>query len=126
MKKHFKVVLCFLSLLTISCNKDKQIQELLNGHTATEIIEGANMAGESGNKKYVPLLLKNAYKPRASTDLRHKGFTVYTEVMYALNQIFHIKPPHKFGDILESPDSLNISFYTSLWLKTNQHNPKIK
>ena len=118
MRKHVVIIFLFLSIT--SCNRDKEIRHLLNSDTPTAIIEGSYKAGESGDKKYIPLLLYHAYDPSASTSLRWKGFTVYTETMFALERILHIKPPHRYGDILESPDSVNVKFYSALWQKMNR------
>jgi hypothetical protein len=105
----------FLLLVLMSCNQDKEIQQLLHSEKPTEIMEGAYKAGTSGDKKYVPLLLKNANNPSASTALHWKGFTVYTEVMFALERIYKVRPPHSYDGVLVLPDSVNIKFYSALW-----------
>jgi len=117
MKRHLKSTLLICLILFIACNRDKEIKRLLNSNSPTEIIEGAREAGDTQNKVYVPLLLQKANDPAASTSLRYKGFTVYTEVMFALEEIFKAKPPHAYSGILRSPDPANINFYNDLWRK---------
>jgi len=81
---------------------------------------GTYEAGESGNKAYVPLLLKDAADPSCCTDMRFKGFSIYTEKMYALERIFKVKAPRAYGGILSKPNSINIKFYNDLWQKMNK------
>jgi hypothetical protein len=122
MNRRFELIL-FLSLfIIVSCNRDKEISRLLKSSNPNERIEGAYEAGKSGNMKYVPLLLNDANDPSASTLLHFKGFTVYTETMFALERILHVKPPHPYKDILLLPDSVNVKFYTLLWQKMNKGN----
>ncbi len=109
-----------LILTSASCSRDKRIRGLLSSKSATDIEEGALEAGETGDEQYVSLLLHDAGNPSASTSLRFKGFTIYTEKMYALRDILHVSPPHHFGGILETPDSVNIKFYTQYWEKLNK------
>jgi hypothetical protein len=122
MSKRFSFILFLLVFLIVSCDRDKEIRQLLNSKNPNDIIEGANKAGQTHEKKYVPLLLNNAADPRVATDLHFKGFSVYTEKMYALQDILHVKPPHHFGHILEEPDSVNIKFYNDLWQSMNKTN----
>jgi len=110
----------FLFFVLMSCNQGKEIQQLLHSDKPTEIIEGAYKAGISGDKKYVSLLLKNANNPSASTALHWKGFTVYTEVMFALERIYKVNPPHPYKGALVLPDSVNIKFYSVLWHNMNK------
>ena|ERR1700744_2391490 len=114
MKRPFRFLLLLLFTL-LSCDKDKEITHLLNSKKPNELIEGVYEAGNSRDVKYVPLLLKNADKPWASTLLQFKGITVYTECMFSLSKILHVKPPHKFGGPLETADTVNIRFYSYFW-----------
>jgi hypothetical protein len=115
MKKNLKLTLFLFFLIIASCeSRDKEIKRLLSDKP-TEIIVDAREAGDTGDKKYVPLLLRNAKSPSASTSLTYKGFTVYTEVMFALESIFKVSPPHPYKNILMLPDSVNIKFYATLW-----------
>jgi len=119
MKKHLTL---FALIPLISCcqkNPDKEIRHFLNSSRPTEIIIGALEAGDTGDKQYVPLLLNDLDDPSVSTSLKYKGFSVYTEKMYALEQILKSKPPHPYGGILRKPDSTNIKFYNDLWRKMN-------
>ncbi len=108
-------------VLMMACNKDKKIIWLLNSKNFNDRMEGIFEPGESRDKKYVPLILKNADGTRASTALHFKGFTVYTEKMYALEKILHIKPPHAYSGILVEPDSVNIKFYNQVWSEMQNH-----
>ena len=114
------LLLVLFALTFIACNKDKEIRRRLASDKTVEIIEGARQAGETGDRKYVPLLLHDLGNPRSCTYWKYKGFTVYTEKMYALEQILHIKPPHPYNGILTLPDSTNIKFYNALWQKMNK------
>jgi hypothetical protein len=120
MNRYLKSSLLFCLISLASCNKDAEIKRLLNSNSTTEVIEGAREAGNTHNKIYVPLLLQKANDPSASTSLRYDGFTVYTEVMFALEEIFKVKPPHRYKDILTLPDSININFYKQLWRNNNK------
>ena len=95
----------------ISCNSNKEITRLLNSEEKEDIILGSYKAGESGDKQFVPLLLKNAADPRRSTNLRFKGISIYQSKMGALKKIFKLEPTIK---ISREPDSLVIKFYTEL------------
>ena len=75
----FFVIVCVMS----SCNKDEQIRKRLSSNKPTEMIIGAREAGDTGDSRYVPLLLQNLNNPSVSTSLKYKGFSVYTEKMYA-------------------------------------------
>jgi hypothetical protein len=119
MRNRFRIICLSLVFVLMACNKDKEIRLLLTSKKTTSRCQGAWEAGETGNKEYIPLLLKNANDASASTSLRFKGFTVYTETMYALERISHLKPPHPYGGILIPPDTDNIRFYSSLWHKMN-------
>ena len=115
------IILLILFAFTISsCDKDGEIRKRLASRKTTEIIVGAREAGETGDKKYVPLLLHDLGNPSASTSLKYKGFTVYTEKMYALEEILKAKPPHPYVVILMLPDSVNIKFYNDLWQKMSK------
>ena len=120
MKRNLKLILLLCLLITSACDKDKEIRRLLRGRTNTERIEGAFEAAKSGNKAYVPLLLRNAGDPGASTSLRWKGQTVCGVTMWALDTILHVKPPHKYELFLTDPDSANIKFYISVWQNMNK------
>jgi hypothetical protein len=111
MKYHTKIFYGLIFIMLTSCNSDKEITRLLNSEEKEEIILGAHKAGESGDKQFVPLLLKNADDRRASINIKFKGFTVYQEKMIALRKIFKQDPPTKITD---KPDSLVINFYTEL------------
>jgi len=98
-------------ICAISCESNRNIIKLLNSKDKDELIEGAYLAGESGNKKYSSLLLKNADDVRTSTNLKFKGYTVYQEKMIALSKIYNKKPPI---EINERVDSSIIIFYIQL------------
>ncbi|WP_426669555.1 hypothetical protein ACPPVU_25485 [Mucilaginibacter sp. McL0603] len=119
-KRYVKFVLFSLLVIVTSCQRDKEITRLLNSNKPGEIIQGTYEAGMSGDKKYVPLLLKDADNPAVSTALHFKGFSVYTEKMYALERILHVKPPHPYNGILVIPDSVNIKFYNNYWRSINK------
>jgi hypothetical protein len=72
MKRITKQMIGILSLFIFnSCgNNDNKIIRLLNSEHKDDVISGAYMAGESSNKQFVPLLLKNANDVRTSTNLR--------------------------------------------------------
>jgi hypothetical protein len=94
-----------------SCKSDATIFELLNSKDKEDIILGSFNAGNSGSIKFVPLLLKDSYDPRRSTNLQFKGVTVYQAKMTALRKIFKQDPPI---EITHKPDSLVIKFYIEL------------
>lgn len=97
-----------------SCNSDKDITKLLSSDVKDDIILGAIKAGESEDKKFVPLLLKNAADWRRSTSFDFKGMTVYRAKMEALRKIYKMEPP---VEIKTDPDSTVIKFYTALYEK---------
>ena len=110
-RNSIKILMCSLIML-MSCNKDQQIIGLLQSSEKDDVIKGAYMAGESGNKKFAPLLLQNANDFRTSTNIKFKGYSVYQEKMIALKKIFNQEPPVK---IINKPDSVIIQFYTALY-----------
>lgn len=112
MKKVIVKLFSILSLISVaSCNNDEKIIKLLNSKDKEDVISGAYKAGESGDKEFVPLLLKNSDDPRRSTNLQYKGITVYQAKMIALRKIFKQDPPE---EITYETDSLIIKFYTEL------------
>jgi hypothetical protein len=111
MKLYRKLFGGLLLLAFISCYREKEIKKLLNSKNINEIIEGASEAGQSGNKKYVPLLLSNAADQRGTTMFRFKGYSIYEEKMLALEKIFNFRPPNK---ITSKVDSTVIKFYINL------------
>lgn len=102
-------ILTLLFLLAASCNKEQKIERLLNSEDKQDLIEGAFEAGETGNKKFIPLLLKNANDPRITHNLRFKGMSVYQSKMNALKKILKQQPTVA---ITYKPDSTVIKFYT--------------
>lgn len=106
-----KVFSFIIVVALIACNEDKKITKLLNSDKSQDLIIGAFKAGETGDKKFVPLLLKNANDQRSTTHINYQGITVYQAKMQALEDIFKQKPPVK---ITRNPDSLVIKFYTGL------------
>lgn len=112
MKKVIVKLFCILSFISVaSCNSDKKILKLLNSDDKEDIILGAYKAGESGDKQFILLLLKNADDVRRSTNLQFKGISVYQSKMGALKKIFKQESPVK---ITHRPDSTVIKFYTEL------------
>lgn len=108
---NIKYKLCILSLflfLSVCCNNDQEIIKLLKSKNPNDVILGAYKAGESGDKKFVNLLLNDCFDKRSSTNIHFKGFTVYEEKMIALIKIYKIKPPQ---NITDDPDSTIIKFY---------------
>jgi hypothetical protein len=101
--------------LLLSCNKDEKIIELLNSSNINEIIRGAEKAGASGKKKFVPMLLKNDGDLRTSTSVWHYGVSVYKAKMDALKEIFQINPPNEI--VFYKVDYTIIEFYTELYKK---------
>ncbi len=99
----------FSIVITSSCNSDERTVNLLKSHSKDDKILGANRAGESGKKKFIPLLLENADDPRTSTNFRFKGVSVYQAKMNALKKILKLDPP---GWITADPDSQIIVFYS--------------
>lgn len=89
-------------------NSDKEIFRLLNSEQPKDLIIGAFQAGESKEKIFVPLLLKNANDPRVCADIKFKGFSVYQEKMIAIGKILNVDPPVEITNI---PDSVIINFY---------------
>lgn len=104
------ILVCILVLAT-SCQNDHNIFILLSSQEKEDIIRGAYLAGESGDKKFSPMLLKNANDVRISTNLKFKGYSVYQEKMIALNKIYKQSPPVQ---ITNKPDSAIIKFYIGL------------
>ena len=114
-KNHKKNLIIFCLFLFACENKydTNAIKMLINSKNdnPNEILYGAFLAGESGKKEFIPLLLTNANDIRMGSDIRFKGFTVYQEKMIALEKILKIKPPVK---ITIEPDSTIIKFYLGL------------
>lgn len=106
--KYRILIISLIFLLTLSCNKDQKIERLLNSEDKQDLIEGAFEAGKSGNKKFIPLLLKNANDPRITHNLHFKGMSVYQSKMNALKKILKQQPT---ADITSEPDSTVIKFY---------------
>lgn len=121
MKRFCLAFLTVIFFAGTSCNQETEIRRKLNSKDVAEVMEGAREASDSGDKKYVPLLLHDLANPSAGTSLKYKGFTVYTEKMFALEQILHVKPPKPYGGILTLPDSLNIKFMDSVWRAKIKH-----
>ncbi len=118
MKSKIKICLFILSLFFISCDKEEEITQSLKSTDIDKIICGARMAGETGDAKYVPILLQDDGNPSIGTDIHFKGFSIYNEKMYALKKILKIAPPHKIIQL--SVDSANIKFYDDYWRKLNK------
>lgn len=115
MKAYFKSpFLLLMFLFLVSCNKDKEIKRLLNSKHPREVVEGAWQAGETGDIKYVPLLLQDCGKPSVSTALHFIGFSIYVEKMGALRKILKVDPPHRVEQF-SHVDSVNIKFYIQYW-----------
>jgi len=112
MKKTILLISILFINIVVGCDKNEKITRLLKSTDLNEVIEGAFLAGKSKNEKHVPLLLLNANDWRTSTSFRFKGFSVYEEKMYALEQIYNISPPKP---IKSMPDSLIINFYDSIY-----------
>ncbi|WGK94875.1 MULTISPECIES: hypothetical protein [Flavobacterium] len=115
MRNNYIIILIILVFL--SCNKDKEICKLLNSNEKDEIIEGAFEAANSGDSKYIPLLLKNANDARRSTNLKFKGYSVYQAKMLAIKRISK-KEPSRI--ISRKPDSLVIKYYILLFSKSER------
>lgn len=98
-------------LVFLSCNEEVEICKLLNSKDKDEIIRGAFEAGNTGDKKYIPLLLKNANDCRRSTNLKFKGYSVYQAKMTAIKKISKKESPVTIGRM---PDSLVIKYYMLL------------
>ena len=110
--KYFKTFfLCGVILTLEACSKDEEIQRLLKSKNIDNIINGAVMAGDSGDRKYATLLLTDAADQRATTMLRFKGYSIYQVKMYALEKIFKHSPPVK---ITSEVDSVVIKYYENL------------
>jgi len=110
-RKYSLIILIHVLIFTASCQNDSKILILLKSHQKEEIIKGAYLAGESGNKIFSPLLLQNANDVRTSTSLKYKGYNIYQEKMIALSKIYKQRPP---AQITSNPDSSVIKFYISL------------
>ena len=91
-------------------NKSK-IHYLLLSLDKNDLILGAYKAGESGEKEFVPLLLKKGDDSRMSTNLKFKGITVYQSKMIALRKIFMKAQP---VDVIYKTDSNVINYYIQL------------
>ena len=111
MKIFKKTTLISLTLIIISCNNDHKIIRLLQSSEKEDIIYGAYLAGESNEKKFVPLLLDSAADPRRSTNLRFLGISIYQSKMGALSKILKKEPPVK---LTRDVDSVIIKFYIDL------------
>jgi hypothetical protein len=109
----FSIIFSLILFIASSCNSDEKIEKLLRSNDKEDMIEGAYRAGETGNKKFVPLLLRNAYDPRGTTNLKFKGISVYQSKMGALKKILKQEPP---VTITRKPDSLVIKFYTETYI----------
>jgi hypothetical protein len=110
MKNYFTPVVLFAALFSFCSNNDKII-ELLSSNAKEDKILGSYKAGKSGNKDFVPLLIKDFADPRVSTNIQFKGFSVYQEKAIALWKILKKSPPAK---ITADPDSIVIKFYIEL------------
>lgn len=111
MNSHINLIFILIFFVSTSCNSDAKIIQLLNSKTKEDVILGAYKAGKSGNKKFIPLLLKNADDSRRSTNIRFIGITVYQAKMEALKDILKKDPPI---EISYKTDSLVIKFYIVL------------
>lgn len=111
MTKFNETIILFFMLLDISCSHDREIIRLLESNNSNNVILGAFKAGETGDEKFVPLLLNNCSDIRGSTNIHFKGFTVYQEKMIALRKIYKKDPPNK---ITYRPDSAIIKYYLEL------------
>ena len=113
------IIIFFLGALSlsVSCNKSERIIKRLNSNDHYDLISGSYDAGESGDKKFMPDLLKKSDDPRVSTNLKYKGISVYQAKMIALKKIFKAEPP---VEINRTPDSTVIRFYAELYEKENK------
>ena len=100
---------------------DNRIIKLLESNGTSDKVRGAYKAGERGDKKFVPYLLKNAADPAMSTHIYFKGFSVYQEKMWALEKIYKKLPPHPVKQF-DDPDSVNIKFYMDLYERDKTSN----
>ena len=116
MKQTMYAVGVCLFLFSFGCNNDGKIETLLSSKEKNDLILGALKAGKTKKKKFCNLLIQNADDPRRSTNLRHKGLTVYQAKMEALQKIFGKEPPIKISSM---PDSVVIKFYTEMIMKSN-------
>lgn len=112
MKDFIKNFLLIVLFIMISCNNDERIIHLLNSNMKDDIILGSKKAGQSGNRKFVPLLLKNANDLRTSTNFNFKGVSVYKAKMEALENIYKVSPPKKITNYC---DSTIVNFYYQLY-----------
>jgi hypothetical protein len=119
--KQKKVLIIGLLIAVIviyfGCNSDSRIEKLLSSENLNDNINGAIKAGDKGNKKFIPLLLKNAADWSMSTHISFYGVSVYQAKMRALEKIFKISPP---TEITYKPDSAIIKFYTELYNKESK------
>jgi len=98
-------------LAMASCQSKSKIIALLESQEKDDIIKGAYLAGESGDKEFIPFLLSGAWDFRRSTNFQFKGYSIYEEKMIALKKIFGKAPP---VEITYMPDSTVIDFYIRL------------
>lgn len=111
---YFSVVLIFIFF---GCNNSyKKIEALLLSNETNDLILGSLKARRSGDERFCKFLIQNADDPRRSTNIRHKGVSVYQAKMEALKKILGEEPPKKIDQI---PDSVNIKFYTELIKRRN-------
>jgi hypothetical protein len=108
MKRFLNKIYWLSIFIIISCNNDKEIFELLQSNDKDDMILGSYKAGETGNKRFIPLLLNNADDSRRSTNLRFIGISVYQSKMIALRKILKKDPPN---EITRRVDSMVIKFY---------------
>lgn len=111
MKNILLLIVATICICHLIAHSDWQIERLLNSTHTTNQVKGAYRAGESGNKIFIPLLLKNADDPSTSTNISFYGATVYQQKMLALQKIFKQAPPTPISD---KPDSVVIKFYIEL------------
>ena len=92
-----KFITFFVFVVTVayncSSNDKERICNLLKSSDKNDVIKGAYLAGESGDSAFVPMLLKDSWDARMSTNVKFKGFTVYEEKMVALKKIYKKEPP---------------------------------
>ena len=106
-----KIFIIFILVSLFSCRSNKKTLDLLNSTDKEDKIRGAYRAGKSPQFVFVPLLLKDAYDPHVSTNIRFKGLSVYKAKMMALSEIFKQDPP---VEITKNPDSVVIKFFIEL------------
>ncbi|MBK6829044.1 MAG: hypothetical protein IPG86_20280 [Chitinophagaceae bacterium] len=109
------VYFLFISFIC-GCNNNSKIEKLLSSTEMNDLILGALKARKSGDKRFCHLLIQNADDPRTSTNLRHKGVSVYQAKMEALRIILGEEPPRKID---RTPDSVVINFFSELMKRSN-------